>query len=235
MQRIMEPAFEILYLLVGLVISLIILAKASGRKSFVVFGIMGLLLVFGDAFHLVPRMLNAWGVGGENIVAYLGIGKLVTSITMTVFYVLLFWFFRLRYGKKTHVALDVCVYALATVRIVLCALPMNEWTSADAPYLWGIWRNIPFFVLGVLMVVLAFIWAKENGDKRFSLAWLAITLSFAFYAVTVVGTKFVTALGMMMIPKTVCYVWLLVMGLVAVLKEKGEPEIIGENNEKSKF
>ena len=225
MQKVMEPLFEIVYLLAGLVISAIILAKSNKRPQFVVFGVMGLLLVFGDAFHLVPRMLNAWQVGGENIVAYLGIGKLVTSITMTVFYLLLFWFFKLRYGKKTPIALDVTLYVLAAVRIILCALPMNEWTSADAPYLWGIWRNIPFFVLGAVMVVLTFIWAKENGDKRFSLAWLAITLSFAFYAVTVVGTKFVTALGMMMIPKTVCYVWLLVMGLVAVLKEKPQGQI----------
>jgi hypothetical protein len=30
---------------------------------------------------------------------------------------------------------------------------------------------------------------------------------------------------MMMIPKTVCYVWLLVMGLVAVLKEKPQGQI----------
>lgn len=219
MQKIMEPAFEILYLLGGLVISAIILAKANKRVTFVLFGIMGLTLVFGDAFHLVPRMLNAWGAGGENIVAYLGIGKLVTSITMTIFYLMLFWFFKLRYGKKTHIALDITLYALAVVRIVLCALPMNEWTSTDAPYLWGIWRNIPFFIMGIIMVVLTFKWAKEAGDKHFSLAWLAITLSFAFYAVTVVATKFVTALGMMMIPKTVCYVWLLCMGLVASYKE----------------
>ncbi len=219
MQKIMEPAFEILYLVVGLVISILVLVRAKKRLPFILFGIMGLTLVFGDSFHLVPRILDFWSLGGENIVAYLGIGKLVTSISMTVFYVILYWFFKLRYDKKTPLALDICVYALAAVRIVLCALPMNEWTSADAPYLWGIWRNIPFFVLGALMVVLTFKWAKENGDKRFSLAWLAITLSFAFYAVTVVGAKFVPALGMMMIPKTVCYVWLLCMGLVASYKE----------------
>lgn len=119
MQKVMEPLFEIVYLLAGLVISAIILAKSNKRPQFVVFGVMGLLLVFGDAFHLVPRMLNAWQVGGENIVAYLGIGKLVTSITMTVFYLLLFWFFKLRYGKKTPIALDVTLYVLAAVRIIL--------------------------------------------------------------------------------------------------------------------
>ena len=62
MQGVMEPLFEIVYLLAGLVISAIILAKSNKRPQFVVFGVMGLLLVFGDAFHLVPRMLKAKAV-----------------------------------------------------------------------------------------------------------------------------------------------------------------------------
>ena len=180
---------------------------------------MGLVLVFGDSFHLVPRILNSWDLGGENIVAYLGIGKLITSITMTVFYLLLYWFFKIRYQRKTPIALDLSIYALAIVRIVLCLLPANEWTSAEAPYLWGIYRNIPFVIMGITMVIITYLWTKEQNDKPFKLAFLAISLSFVFYIMTVTLTVVNTLFGLMMLPKTICYVWLLVMGIIALRKD----------------
>lgn len=215
----MEPAFEIAYLAVGLAISIFILLKSKKRVPYVVFGIMGLVLVFGDSFHLVPRILNSWDLGGENIVAYLGIGKLITSITMTVFYLLLYWFFKIRYQRKTPISLDLSIYALAIVRIVLCLLPANEWTSADAPYLWGIYRNIPFVIMGIMMVIITYLWTKEQNDKPFKLAFLAISLSFIFYIMTVTLTVVNTLFGLMMLPKTICYVWLLVMGIIALRKD----------------
>ena len=219
MQKIMEPAFEILYLVAGLAISLYILIRSKKRKPFILFGVMGLVLVFGDSFHLVPRIINSWELGGAHIYEFLGIGKLITSITMTFFYLILFWFFRLRYKKKTSLYFDLLLYTLAAVRVGLCLLPMNHWTSPDAPYDWGIYRNIPFLIMGIIMVGLTFIWARENGDKDFRFAFLAIALSFIFYAMTVTLTVVNSLFGLMMLPKTLCYVWLLVMGLIALYHE----------------
>ena len=219
MQKIFEPAFEILYLAVGLAISIFILVKSHKRLPYVLFGVMGLVLVFGDSFHLIPRIVNSWELGDANIYAYLGIGKLVTSITMTVFYLILFWFFKLRYQKKTPLALDLSLYALAAIRIVLCLLPYNDWTNKDAPYMWGIYRNIPFVLMGILLIVLCYRWAKEKEDKPFRLAYLAISLSFVFYIMTVTLAIVHTAFGMMMLPKTICYVWLLIMGIVAIRRD----------------
>lgn len=220
MQKIMEPGFEILYLLGGLILSILILINSKKRLSFIIFGIMGLLLVFGDAFHLVPRIFNSWEIGGENIHVYLGIGKLVTSITMTIFYVLLFHFFKLRYKRHTPICVDISIYTLAIIRIVLCFLPFNEWTSINPPYLWGIYRNIPFVLLGILMVYLTFRWAREYKDQYFKFAYLMISLSFIFYVMTVTLTVVHNLFGLMMLPKTICYVLILVMGLIASKKEK---------------
>jgi len=220
----MEPTFEILYLVAGLCISIYILIKSKKRLPYILFGIMGLVLVFGDSFHLVPRIINALEPGFENIDYYLGIGKLITSITMTIFYVIFFWFFKLRYKEKTSLALDFGIYVLAIIRIVLCLLPFNEWTNKNAPYMWGIYRNIPFVVMGILMVVLIFIWTRVYKDKPFMFAHLAILFSFVFYIMTVTLTVVHTAFGMMMIPKTICYVWLLVMGIVAVNKDNKNGE-----------
>ena len=63
--------------------------KSKGNKEFLLFGIMAVVLGAGDSFHLIPRALALCTTGLENYTKALGIGKLITSITMTVFYILL--------------------------------------------------------------------------------------------------------------------------------------------------
>ena len=51
-----------------------------------------------------------------------------------------------------------------------------------APLSWGIYRNIPFALLGLLIIVLFYRSAKEhNDDASFRWMWLTIVLSFGFY------------------------------------------------------
>jgi hypothetical protein len=145
-------------------------------------------------------------------VAVLGFGKLVTSITMTVFYVLFYVFIRRRYEITGKRAISIAVYALAVVRIALCLFPQNAWLRADAPLMWGIYRNIPFAVLGALLIYVSFVEAKSHGDTAFRHAWIAILLSFAFYIPVVLWADQIPLIGMLMLPKTVCYLWLVLMG-----------------------
>ena len=92
MGKIMEALFCIFYLIATTVIGILILKQSKGKKAFIVFGVMALVLVSGDSFHLVPRILVAFDKNGDYHVA-LGLGKLVTSITMTFFYLILYFFF----------------------------------------------------------------------------------------------------------------------------------------------
>ena len=48
------------------------------------FGIMAVLLGSGDAFHLVPRAVALCTTGLENFTVQMGLGKWITSITMTI-------------------------------------------------------------------------------------------------------------------------------------------------------
>ena len=113
MQAIMEPIFEIAYLVCVIALGVIILRKANGRKQYTLFGIMAIVLGCGDAFHLVPRIYALLTDGLENHVAALGFGTLVTSITMTAFYVILFHVWKLLYNKINTPALTAMVYTLA--------------------------------------------------------------------------------------------------------------------------
>ena len=218
MQAIFETAFDIVYLVSVMTLGIIIVKDSRGNRQFSLFGIMAIVLGAGDAFHLVPRAVALCTTGLESYTAALGFGKLVTSITMTVFYVILYHVWLLRYGKKERL-LTVSVYALAAIRIILCLMPQNDWLSAASPLSWGIYRNIPFTILGIMMIVLFYREAKANSDTTFRWMWLAITLSFACYIPVVLFSDAVPVTGMLMIPKTCAYVWAVVIGYKAMRKE----------------
>lgn len=183
------------------------------------FGIMAVLLGSGDAFHLVPRAFALCTTGLENFTVQLGLGKWITSVTMTIFYVILYYIWRERYQIKGHNATTAAIYVLAGLRIVLCMMPQNEWLSAEAPHSWGIYRNIPFALMGLLIIVLFYKSAKERNDQSFRWMWMTIVLSFAFYIPVVLWADVVPMLGMLMIPKTCAYVWTVLIGYRAMKKE----------------
>lgn len=87
MPALPESIFDVCYLIFAIVSGILLLKNSKGKNDIRVFGIMTLLLGCGDAFHLIPRVLNYWTQG--DYTAALGIGKLVTSITMTLFYLLM--------------------------------------------------------------------------------------------------------------------------------------------------
>ena len=210
MQAIMETLFDIVYLCTVIFMGITMVKKAEGRKTVKLFGMMAVLLGAGDAFHLVPR---AWALctdGLANHAAALGFGKFITSITMTVFYVILYHIWRNRYEIQGRQGLSYLVYGLAAIRVLLCFHPGNQWLRADAPITWGIYRNIPFAALGVLLIVLWYQKAKQ--DRVFHFMWLAVTLSFAFYIPVVLWADIYPMVGMLMIPKTCAYVWVVWMG-----------------------
>ncbi|MCM1254433.1 MAG: hypothetical protein NC321_16570, partial [Clostridium sp.] len=181
MQAIMETLFDIVYLTLVITVGIRMMMKSRKDKQYFLFGMMAVILGTGDAFHLLPRAYALCTTGLENYTAALGVGKLVTSITMTIFYVLLYHIWRIRYRVEGKNILTVCVCLLAAARIILCLFPQNKWTSADAPLAWGIYRNIPFTALGLIIIVLFFRKAAETKDRGFRFMWLAIVLSFGFY------------------------------------------------------
>ena len=193
--------------------------NSKGNRQFTMFGIMAVLLGSGDAFHLVPRVWALCTTGLENYTVQLGLGKWITSVTMTIFYVILYYVWRERYQITGHKTTTVAVYVLAALRIALCMMPQNAWLSASAPLSWGIYRNIPFALMGILIIVLFYKSAKENNDASFRFMWLTIVLSFGFYIPVVLWADVMPMIGMLMIPKTCAYVWTVLIGYKAMKKE----------------
>ena len=204
MQAIMESLFDILYLFFAIATGLTLLRRGGSRLT-VLLGAASLVLGCGDAFHLIPRVMDYWLEG--DFTALLGIGKLITSVTMTVFYLLLEYARRERYGMQGEKGVLTAFWVLAALRIALCLFPQNAWTSADAPVSWGIYRNLPFTVMGALSLIT---WLRSaRADRPLRLMWLAILLSFLFYFPVVLWAQAVPIIGMLMLPKTYMYIWML--------------------------
>lgn len=220
MQAIMETTFDAIYLITVITLGIAMICKGKHNKQYLLFGIMAVTLGAGDSFHLVPRAYALCTTGIENFAVQLGTGKLITSLTMTVFYILLYYVWRLRYDIKGKNGITIAVYAMAVLRIALCLFPQNEWTSADAPLSWGIYRNLPFSVMGIIVIVLFYISVKKHNDKAFKFMWLTIVLSFAFYIPVVLFADKYPLIGMLMIPKTCAYVWTVLIGFKDMQKMK---------------
>lgn len=219
MQAIVETLFDAVYLISVITIGVKMILGCKGESQFRLFGWMAVVLGAGDSFHLIPRAVALCTTGLENYTVPLGMGKWITSVTMTVFYVLLYYVWRQRYKVQGQNGLTAAVYALAAVRIALCMMPQNQWLSAEAPLSWGIWRNIPFALLGLVVIVLFYRSAKEKQDKAFCWMWLTIVLSFGFYIPVVLWADAIPMIGMLMIPKTCAYVWTVLIGYFAMKKE----------------
>ncbi len=154
MQAIMETLFDAAYLITVITLGVVMIRSSRGVSQYRLFGVMAGGRGAGDAFHLIPRAVALCTTGLADYTALLGLGKWITSVTMTVFYVLLYTVWRQRYHIRGRHGLTAAVYLLAGLRVLLCMMPQNRWLSADAPLAWGVWRNIPFALLGLVVIVL---------------------------------------------------------------------------------
>lgn len=91
---IMEAVFDIGYLLFDLIAAVLFFVFSKGNSLFVLYGILTLTLCGGDAFHLVPRVIRAFRGSSDKIKKQLGMGLQISSVTMTVFYILLMYIWK---------------------------------------------------------------------------------------------------------------------------------------------
>lgn len=209
----MESLFDIIYLIFVTAIGIYLISKNNKETDSRFFGIMAVVLGLGDAFHLVPRIMALNTNNGFNVYHnQLAIGKAITSVTMTVFYIILYYIYKRRYDIKESKNLDIAIWALGLIRIALLLLPQNQWLSKNPPLSWGIYRNIPFAIIGLILIYSFYKKSREFKDETFKHMWLAILLSFGFYIPVVLWGDLNPMIGLLMIPKTMAYVWVVLMG-----------------------
>ena len=226
MQAIFETIFDIIYLGTVIVLGITMIREGKDQKQYFLFGVMALVLGFGDAFHLVPRAIALNTTGLKSYTRSLGLGKLITSITMTIFYLILYSVWKERYNIRDKKRLDFTIWILAILRILLVLCPENKFLTTSSPLAWGIYRNIPFAILGLVIIIIFYQKSREMKDEAFKNLWLTIVLSFGFYLPVVLLEKTIPAIGALMVPKTCAYIWTVLIGYKAMKGEKHDKKIL---------
>ncbi len=206
-----EAVFDVIYLSIALILGIELLITGVSNNIRILAGIMALVLALGDSFHLLPRIGVIFTGKEEELRVALGRGKQITSVTMTIFYLFMWEIGKLKAFYDISEIWTYIVYILAIIRIFLCILPQNRWKDRYPPLSWAILRNIPFFMLGGVVAALFFIY--KNQMFGLSWMWLAIVLSFTFYFPVVLWSNKNPKIGMLMLPKTCAYLWMLIMCL----------------------
>ncbi|MDR0671275.1 MAG: hypothetical protein LBF64_03085 [Oscillospiraceae bacterium] len=203
-----------LYLAAVLTAGVLLLTTGGGAGGRPLLGVAALVLWGGDACHLLPRVWFLWrgGLGGARAAAALGAGKLIASLTMTAFYLLL-WQAALLRGAVAPAGATEAVYTLALSRALLCLLPQNRWADRQPPPRWALWRNAPFVLLGLAVGLLLAMGLPPEDPLRG--LWPAIMASFACYLPVILFAGRRPALGVLMLPKSCAYVAMLIAALRA--------------------
>ncbi len=66
--------------------------------------------------------------------------------------------------------------------------------------------------MGILIIILFYQSARQHHDSSFKNMWLTILLSFGFYIPVVLFADTIPLMGMLMIPKTLAYLWTVWIG-----------------------
>ena len=210
--KLAETVFDTLYLCTAFGLAIFLIFRQFSPASLQwQMGVSALVLVLGDACHLIPRIGALWDKTHANHSFSLGIGKMVSSLTMTLFYVGL-WHIGAGFYDFQRTFSNTIILILAAVRLVLCILPQNRWTSPGGkPNRMALWRNIPFFLLGFAVIVLFLIGSIQKPSGP-AFLWAAILISFAFYIPVVLYSGRNPKIGMLMLPKSCTYIVIILMG-----------------------
>ena len=201
---IFECLFDIAYLITILTLGLIMLFTQGNNEAYTYFAWMCVLLGGGDCFHLIPRMYSKFVEPKPSVTAAIGYGNLITGISMTYFYILFLEVISYRYNRPLKV-IRIVMYVLLAIRVILLLLPQNNWAKNEKNQLFNILRNIPFILIGLIIMYLLFDCTHGHPDDGFKWMWLYILISFGCYTPVALGELKVVFNVVLMILKTVAY------------------------------
>lgn len=209
----MEAVFDAAYLIFDLIAGILFFVFSNGNRLFTLYGILTVTLCGGDAFHLVPRIIRAVKGGSEKIQKQLGIGLQISSITMTAFYILLLYVWKATFPRlHAPIAVEAIIWISAIIRIIICFLPQNNWCTEDGNMRLSVLRNAVFAVTGIGVIILYAISGNAGGYHMTRMV-AAILISFGCYLPVTLFSKTKPKVGLLMIPKTCAYMWMIAMGL----------------------
>ena len=226
----MESGFNVLYLLaiwtlVGLMAARTTMGGQDSQEERRIFLWMFALLALGDTGHVGFRVL-AYAMGEVNAavswfgepVRLVGLGALSTSITVTLFYMLMVFLWRERNDARLTPFAWFLLFCGAA-RLVILAFPQNQWGALVPPFDWSLIRNLPLTIQGLGVAALILNSAGTGDDRVYRQIGICVLVSYAFYMPVILLVQRFPLIGMLMIPKTLAYLAAALIGFTAYFQQ----------------
>jgi hypothetical protein len=165
------------------------------------------LLALGDTGHVGFRVMAYFSGGLDSNATLVGLGALSTSITITFFYIILYEICRINFIKKKDYSYYL-VMLLGLIRLIIMIFPQNQWGSSLPPLEWVLLRNLPLIIIGFGVVFLMLRNGYKENDYPYRYIGYGIIVSFAFYLPVIFLVQLIPIIGMLMIPKTIAYMFM---------------------------
>jgi len=186
---------------------------------------MFVLLAVGDTGHVGFRVLalmmdgpgTTINLAGQEMLLT-GFGTLVTSVTVTIFYVLTLVLWHRRFDKP-YGWFGIFLFGMAILRLVMMMPAANQWGAPMPPQPWATYRNLPLVILGLGSAYLILRDAYAENDRTFIWIGWMIVVSYAFYIPVILFVQHIPLIGMLMIPKTLAYLAIAVIGYKDLFKD----------------
>ncbi|MCR5611396.1 MAG: hypothetical protein K6F68_06160 [Clostridiales bacterium] len=208
-----ETAFDAIFLVFMLGSGFVLLLKARTRTEWLM-GPAVLSVGLGSAL-----LLGVWAVShfsGDLPAGAFGTGRLISAISLPVFYVLMFYIRAGVYSRRVPNQTVWLVWLLAAVSVIACMFPQNHFWEGDFPKTWAVIRLVPQALLGLLVI---FVWfERKHKLKRFRFVWILMLLALLLYIPAELSRGYGSKLYFLLIPCAVCYMLLAALFINAVLK-----------------
>ncbi len=169
------------------------------------------LLALGDTGHLGFRVLaylrgdleTTFTVFGIRF-GLVGLGALLTAVTITFFYVVFLMLWHQRF-QKPYGWFGTLLGVVLVIRLAIMLLPQNQWNNAIPPQPWSTIRNFPLMVAGLGVAYMILRDAIASSDSTFKWIGVMLLVSQAFYVPVILFVQIVPNISLLMIPKTLAY------------------------------
>jgi len=212
MHSIIKSSFYLIFMVSMLIMGIHMLIANKNNKFYTKFGIMTLILGLGESFHLIPRVLNIFSSDLFST-ELLETGQLISSITIIIVYILLYTLWKDRYNITETKLLNATMYGLGLLSIVMSLTLRNP----SIPLL--ILRNIPLLLVGIIIIMIYSRESKKVSDPYFKLLHLTVLLSLIFYLPVELLENTFEVVVILMLPKTIMYIWMIGIGYRSFIKE----------------
>lgn len=206
MHSVIKSSFYIIFILFSLGVGTHLLLSSKGNRLKKILGFMLVFLGIGEGFHIVPRLLEIFSSEINKYQSLIETGRFISSITILLFYLILYKFWSMFYEKEISKNRMYIVLLIAVIGVVLSIIFKD-----NTDYLTVTLRNMPLLALG-LVVIIKF--KKESlfkAGKSFKYLWLALLLSLVFtISFELLSTNFELFIILMM-PKSLMFIWVVYM------------------------